>query len=138
EERALRFSDVTFRLADAIGAIEPERLAFRLDGGIRHVLLDEFQDTSPSQWRVLRPLAENVVGTNGGTFFCVGDAKQAIYGWRGGVAEIFDALEGQLPGLEQRSLAESYRSAQPVIDAVNAVFNKLTSHPNLDKLSEPV
>jgi ATP-dependent helicase/nuclease subunit A len=138
EERALRFADVTFRLAEDGARMELERLAFRLDGGVRHLLLDEFQDTSPAQWRVLRPLAETVTKRAGGSFFCVGDAKQAIYGWRGGVAEIFDALDGQLKGLEARELATSHRSAQPVIDAVNAVFQKLAKHQNLDKLDEPV
>ncbi len=138
DERALRFSDVTSRLAGAAQAVGPELMAYRLDGGIRHVLLDEFQDTSPSQWRVLLPLAQGVTRAGSGTFFCVGDAKQAIYGWRGGVAEIFDALDGQLEGLAPRSLAKSYRSSQPVIDAVNGVFQNLTKHPNLDKLAEPV
>jgi ATP-dependent helicase/nuclease subunit A len=138
DEGALRFSDVTLRLAQGTTTVGLERLAYRLDGGIRHVLLDEFQDTSPPQWRVLRPLAESVTSGPGGSFFCVGDAKQAIYGWRGGVAEIFDALEGQLKGLTRRNLDESYRSAQPVIETVNAVFQNLTKHSNLDKLSEPV
>src|SRR5689334_7619427 len=109
-------------------------MAFRLDGGIRHLLLDEFQDTAPPQWRVLRPLAEGVVNGRGGTFFCVGDGKQAIYGWRGGVAEIFDCLEDQLPALAKKELAQSYRSSQPVIDSVNQVFQNLTRHSNLDQL----
>jgi ATP-dependent helicase/nuclease subunit A len=138
QERALRFSDVTFRLAAAAAAVGEEQLAFRLDGNIRHLLLDEFQDTSPVQWRVIRPLAESVTRKAGGSFFCVGDVKQAIYGWRGGVAEIFDALDGQLPGLTKDNLNDSYRSAQPVIDAVNTVFENLTKHPNLDKFTEPV
>jgi ATP-dependent exoDNAse (exonuclease V) beta subunit len=138
EERALRFSDVTLRLADGAAQVELDRLAFRLDGGVRHLLLDEFQDTSPAQWRVLRPLAETVTKRAGSSFFCVGDAKQAIYGWRGGVAEIFDALDGQLKGLNEDSLDESCRSAQPVIDAVNAVFQNLAKHPNLDKLEAPM
>jgi ATP-dependent helicase/nuclease subunit A len=137
EERALRFSDVTFRLANGTAHMEPERLAFRMDGGVRHLLLDEFQDTSPVQWRVLRPLAQRLT-SGGGSFFCVGDAKQAIYGWRGGVAEIFDALDGQLNGLTGDTLAQSYRSSQPVIDSVNAVFQNLTAHTNLDKQTEPV
>jgi ATP-dependent helicase/nuclease subunit A len=138
EERALRFSDVTFRLADAASRIGEDAMAFRLDGGVRHLLLDEFQDTSPPQWRVLRPLAEVAVAGNGGSFFCVGDGKQAIYGWRGGVAEIFDCLESQLAGLSKDELAESYRSSQPVIDAVNQVFQNLPQHPNLDQLAPPV
>jgi ATP-dependent exoDNAse (exonuclease V) beta subunit len=150
EERVLRFGDVTFQLAAAANVATPERLAFRLDGGIRHILLDEFQDTAPSQWRVIRPLATSIVSPSksgegsraarpdAGSFFCVGDVKQAIYGWRGGVAEIFDALGQELTGLTESKLATSRRSAQVVIDAINAVFQNLTRHPDLDKLAEPV
>jgi ATP-dependent exoDNAse (exonuclease V) beta subunit len=137
EERMLRFSDVTQRLALASDVARPEQMAFRLDAGIRHVLLDEFQDTSPMQWRVLRPLAQAVAGGQG-SFFCVGDAKQAIYGWRGGVAAIFGALDGELRGLTHSGLDISYRSSQPVIDAVNQVFQNLTKHPNLDHFTEAV
>lgn len=138
EQRALRFSDVTFRLAEAARAVGPEQMAFRLDGGLAHLLLDEFQDTAPPQWRVLRPLAGHATRREGGSFFCVGDAKQAIYGWRGGEAELFDCLPGELPDLQSAELAASYRSAQPVIDAVNLVFQHLGQHPNLDKLAAPV
>jgi ATP-dependent helicase/nuclease subunit A len=137
QERSLRFDDVAHRLAAAVDVHGPPRLAFRMDGGIRHLLLDEFQDTAPVQWQVLRPLAKGIT-TGGGSFFCVGDAKQAIYGWRGGVAAIFDALDGELTGLTGATLATSYRSAQPVMDAVNQVFQNLGQHPNLDKLAEGV
>ena len=69
-------------------------MAYRLDARVAHLLLDEFQDTSPPQWRVLRPFARQVVdGGRRQSFFCVGDVKQAIYGWRGGVAEIFEAID---------------------------------------------
>jgi ATP-dependent helicase/nuclease subunit A len=138
EQRALRFSDVTFRLAEAAAAMQPQRMAFRMDGGLAHLLLDEFQDTAPPQWRVLRPLATEVTRRSGGSFFCVGDAKQAIYAWRGGEAELFGCLDSELPGLACSELAASYRSAPPVIDAVNTVFQNLGSHPNLDKLAAPV
>ena len=138
DERMLRFSDVTHRLAMATSVAAPHELAFRLDAGLRHVLLDEFQDTAPVQWRVLRPLAQTVSSRPGESFFCVGDAKQAIYGWRGGVAAIFDALDDELKGLTKSELAKSYRSAPQVIDTVNQVFQNLTKHPNLDKLEGPV
>ena len=113
--------------------------AYRLDGRIEHLLLDEFQDTAPVQWRVLQPLAEHVTrGSGRASFFCVGDAKQAIYGWRGGVAELFEAVQSQLPGLQQQQLNTSYRSAPPIIDTVNQVFQSLDKHSNLDRAAPAV
>ncbi len=155
------FSDVARALA---GGREPQpgdqrslgKLAFRMDSRLSHLLLDEFQDTSPLQWSVLRPFAEQVVAkqrpskkkTAQGSlfdqselppsFFCVGDVKQAIYGWRGGDARIFDTLRRQLPNVIPQELALSRRSAQPIIDTVNQVFQKLARHPRLDRLAGPV
>ncbi len=135
--RALRFEDVTRRLANVGQAVDLGSLSFRLDSRIDHLLLDEFQDTSPPQWRVIQPWAQRVTAAAAGTsFFCVGDVKQAIYGWRGGIAEIFDAIDRQLPGLTPQSLNTSFRSSQPVIDAVNHVFARLAEHPNLGR-AEP-
>lgn len=144
QRRAMRFDDITWRLARGLDRALVGPMAFRLDSGLSHLLLDEFQDTSLAQWRVLRPLAEHVTtaaaagSLESRSFFCVGDAKQAIYGWRGGLAEIFDALDVSLTGLSKFELAKSYRSSQPVIDTVNAVFSRLTQHPNLERLAEPV
>ncbi len=118
-------------------AVDLGSLSFRLDARIDHLLLDEFQDTSPQQWRVIQPWAERVTaGADGTSFFCVGDVKQAIYGWRGGIAEIFDAIDRQLPGLTPQSLNTSFRSSPPVIDAVNHIFTHLAEHPNLGR-AEP-
>jgi len=137
--RALRFEDVTRRLAGVGQAVELGSLSFRLDARIDHLLLDEFQDTSPQQWRVIQPWAQRVTRAADGTsFFCVGDVKQAIYGWRGGVAEIFDAIDGQLPGLTPHSLNVSFRSSPPVIDAVNRVFARIPTHPNLGRAENGV
>jgi ATP-dependent exoDNAse (exonuclease V) beta subunit len=102
-------------------------------------LLDEFQDTSLTQWQVMRPFAEQVAsGSPAKSFFCVGDVKQAIYGWRGGIAEIFDALEGHFEGLTREALNHSFRSAKPVIDTVNQIFSGIVKHPHLDDLQEAV
>ncbi|MCO6453747.1 MAG: UvrD-helicase domain-containing protein [Pirellulaceae bacterium] len=142
--RALRFEDVTRRLAAGVGAARVRQfsdvadLAFRLDAHLDHLLLDEFQDTSPQQWQVVRPFARRVTSQPGASFFCVGDVKQAIYGWRGGSAEIFDYLEAELPGLVAEPLNKSYRSSQPVIDTVNAVFRGLDRHPSLDRFESAV
>lgn len=137
--RALRFEDVTRRLANVGRNVDLGSLSFRLDARIDHLLLDEFQDTSPQQWRVIEPWAQRVTRTDGGTsFFCVGDIKQAIYGWRGGVAEIFDAIDRQLPGLKPQSLNVSFRSSPPVIEAVNRVFTRMPEHANLGRAENGV
>ncbi len=133
---ALRFEDVTHYLARRGFSRGVDRLAFRLDGVVEHLLLDEFQDTSLTQWQVVRPFAQQVAAATDGSFFCVGDVKQAIYGWRGGVAEIFDALPNELPDLADGSLDVSYRSARPIIDVVNTAFAGMHRHPDLDR-AEP-
>jgi len=128
----LRFDDITNRLCDRLGTGNLRHLAFRLDGRIESLLLDEFQDTSLRQWQVVRPFAERVTDSESrGTFFCVGDVKQAIYGWRGGMAEIFDDLREQLPGVAEETLDQSRRSSPAVIETVNQVFAQMGRHPNL-------
>jgi ATP-dependent helicase/nuclease subunit A len=102
---------------------------WRLDAQIDHWLLDEFQDTSFGQWCVLRNLIDEVVQDPSGlrTFFYVGDAKQALYGWRGGDSrlfrEIFDHYNRNKPGTIRDVYRErSFRSGPAVIDTVNRVF----------------
>ena len=135
----MRFNDVTRTLARSRGAADGHRMNFRLDSSIRHLLLDEFQDTSPDQWAVLKRLALNITGQkDGSTFFCVGDPKQAIYGWRGGVAEILDAVEDAVADIQPVSLDESRRSAPAVIETVNRVFRHVVDHTNLDDCGVPI
>jgi len=136
--RALRFDDVTRKLASAAVAGQIDQWSYRLDSRLTHLLLDEFQDTSLLQWHVVRPFAEQVFGAEAGSFFCVGDVKQAIYGWRGGVAELFDALEAEWVELEQTSLSRSFRSSPPVIETVNRVFTRLDGAPMLDAFPQAV
>jgi len=123
ERRWLTHDDVTRRLAEAVAQMDLDQIAFRLDSTMQHLLLDEFQDTSLPQWSILEPFARQVTQNKPGrTFFCVGDVKQAIYSWRGGVAEIFDMVETRISGLEKEQLLESRRSSQAIIDTVNRLF----------------
>ncbi|MCM2372016.1 UvrD-helicase domain-containing protein [Aporhodopirellula aestuarii] len=153
-QRAFAFDDISVRLASVFRNLDAATIQNRLDSKIDHLLLDEFQDTAPVQWQVLKVLAQSVVSTpepqgdgaeNGAanvravdprrsqSFFCVGDTKQAIYGWRGGVAEIFDAVDRQVEGIVSRSQDESFRSSHVVLDGVTLAFQNLTRHP----LAEP-
>ncbi len=130
----MRFSDVTRVLARSENAeSDGQRMAFRLDSTIRHLLLDEFQDTSPDQWRILRRLALTLANRAGASsFFCVGDGKQAIYGWRGGESAVLDAVQQSIPEVQAESLDKSQRSSSVVIDTVNRLFQHLTDHQHLD------
>lgn len=133
-QAALRFEDIAFALSQGKAAqiADDERVHFRLDAAIDHLLLDEFQDTSLAQWNVLQPIARRVASSHGDTsFFCVGDTKQAIYGWRGGLAELFDAVQQELPDLQPLPLNTSYRSSPVVIDVVNRTFSRLDRHEEL-------
>lgn len=131
----MRFADATHALSRELFELDGDVLIdafFRLDASVQHLLLDEFQDTSVEQWRVLEPFAEEAT-SQARSFFCVGDQKQAIYGWRGGEARLFQRVR-DLPGLgpaNERRLAESYRSSQVVLDAVNEVFEHLPDNPTL-------
>ncbi|MBB73039.1 MAG: hypothetical protein CMJ75_00855 [Planctomycetaceae bacterium] len=131
QHRGLGFDDVT----RAVGVYANEKnaalVSHRLDSEIHHLLLDEFQDTSPAQWRALQPTARRVTQTTAkGSLFCVGDIKQAIYGWRGGEAEIFDAVARDLPGIQEQTMARSHRSSPTIIETVNRVFSHLRQHPD--------
>ena len=131
----LTFEDVQFLLTRAGGT--PSRAAgddarlyidYRLDSRLDHWLLDEFQDTSDVQWETLRNLVDEVLQDAAGerSFFCVGDVKQAIYGWRGGNPTLFGRLLDRYGRrIEVRPLNTSYRSVAPVLDLVNAVFGEL-------------
>jgi len=132
----MRFSDVTRVLAQSAAA-DGERLNFRLDSALRCLLLDEFQDTSADQWSILRRLTESIVHQGSrGSIFCVGDGKQAIYGWRGGVAEILDAVAKAVPDIQEAPLNQSRRSSPVVIDTVNQVFMNLNRHESLGDLQQ--
>ncbi len=132
EHGGMRFSDVTRVLARSESTGDGRRLGFRLDSVIRHLLLDEFQDTSPDQWKILKRFSMSVAEAKGNTsFFCVGDGKQAIYGWRGGEAQILNAVEASIPDISTESLDLSRRSALPVIETVNRLFQHINKHQDL-------
>jgi ATP-dependent exoDNAse (exonuclease V) beta subunit len=126
----LSFFDIKYHLWNNPGYEQLDDLYFRLDATISHLLLDEFQDTSFAEWRILEPLVEEILSKADGTksFFCVGDVKQAIYGWRGGVAEIFDSICDRWKQLKESPLDTSYRSSQSVMDLVNLVFSGIAQN----------
>ena len=87
-----------------------------LGNNVENLFIDEFQDTSILQWKILLPLiksSENLI--------TVGDEKQSIYGWRGGEKELFANLENIIGG-KTESLNICYRSEKEVLNFVNDFF----------------
>jgi len=128
EDSELSFNDVTSLVYEILHLIkDSEFLYFRLDATIEHMLLDEFQDTSILQYEILRPLIHEITSGEGvfegGSFFFVGDVKQSIYRFRGGVSALFHEVAEQ-NGTEIDKLLTNYRSQKEVVAFVNAVFEK--------------
>ena len=128
-EGIVLFSETPALLTKIIGnAAETAR---RLDSPVQHLLLDEFQDTSDPQWGLLKGFAQQAA-ISPGSVFVVGDAKQAIFGWRGGRAEIFKRLELDIQMMMKRETREkSYRSSEVVLDVVNKVFQDIATNEAL-------
>ncbi len=128
EDSELSFSDVTTLVYEILHRIDDsEFLYFRLDAKIEHMLLDEFQDTSIVQYEILKPLIEEITSGAGifenGSFFFVGDVKQSIYRFRGGVSALFGEVVKQ-NGTQVEKLRVNYRSQKEVIEFVNRTFQE--------------
>ena len=97
---------------------------YRLSEKYKHFLIDEFQDTNSVQWAGIKRFLEESL-SSGGTFFYVGDAKQAIYDFRGGNSSIFYNALNEFPGVGAASvlLDKNYRSHKAIVNFNNSVFS---------------
>ncbi|MBI5784990.1 MAG: UvrD-helicase domain-containing protein [Rhodocyclales bacterium] len=120
------FVEVAGRALQALGSPEaPTDLALSLDYRIRHLLVDEFQDTSPTQVELLQKLTADWHPGDGRSLFLVGDPMQSIYRFRKADVGLFLAAAAQGIGtvpLERLGLYRNNRSCAPVVDWVNATF----------------
>jgi len=124
---ALDFTDIEYRARSLlIDSDHAAYMQYKLDARYRHILLDEFQDTNPLQWQILKSWFDAAVGA-GRTpcIFVVGDPKQSIYRFRGADARLFELARTYLEthfNATHLTQHMSYRNAQPVLDTVNQVF----------------
>ncbi|MGH9476555.1 MAG: UvrD-helicase domain-containing protein [Terriglobales bacterium] len=117
------FTEVTLAACHALqqeGA--PTALAFALDARLRHLLLDEFQDTSAAQFQLVQALVADWQPGDGRTLFAVGDPMQSIYGWRAARVDLFLGAAATLR-LEPLALTANFRSHEPLVTWTNAVFS---------------
>ncbi|MDR1474225.1 MAG: UvrD-helicase domain-containing protein [Endomicrobium sp.] len=103
--------------------IMPE-IYYKLSEKYKHFLIDEFQDTSTVQWAgIKRFIEESLAG--GGSFFFVGDVKQAIYSFRGGKSELFDSITNEFSSaeIEKKYLNQNFRTRKVIVDFNNKIFS---------------
>lgn len=129
----LPISDFNKRIRAAIKDQAVPFIYERMGEQYHHFFIDEFQDTATIQWENLKPLLEEALVSEGfsgqkGSLLLVGDAKQAIYRWRGGSATQFMALckEGQkeIPTAQPKvvQLPKNYRSLPEIVSFNNGFF----------------
>jgi ATP-dependent exoDNAse (exonuclease V) beta subunit len=126
QQREVDFIEIAQRALSALGeSDEPSSLQLRLDYRISHLLVDEFQDTSPAQIQLLEKLTLGWQQNDGRTLFVVGDPMQSIYRFRKADVGLFlQARESGIGGihLESLRLNRNNRSHPEVVDWINATF----------------
>jgi ATP-dependent exoDNAse (exonuclease V) beta subunit len=123
-----------FALGDA--EENPTDLALKLDYRIKHLLVDEFQDTSPTQIKLIEHLTQGWIDGDGRTLFLVGDPMQSIYRFRKANVGLFLRVAQKGIGalsLNRLKLWRNNRSHAPVIEWVNDTFKKV--FPDEDSVS---
>jgi ATP-dependent helicase/nuclease subunit A len=143
----LDYNDLITRTNNLLAASEAAQwVAWKLDNGIQHLLIDEAQDTSPAQWKLLRRLVDEFFDGEGAsphrastatslprTMFAVGDFKQSIYSFQGADPLVMNKNRSELSGRAKAIQADfrdvplsvSFRSASPILDLVNKTIPDL-------------
>ncbi|MFY7843378.1 MAG: ATP-dependent helicase [Rhabdochlamydiaceae bacterium] len=116
QSQALDFDDLLY-LSLELFQLHPDVLA-TFQSRFSFILIDEYQDTNPAQYRLIRSLA----GLHGNVF-AVGDPDQSIYSWRGANIENILNFEKDYPGAKTIALEQNYRSRNLILKAANALIN---------------
>ncbi|HUV42775.1 MAG TPA: UvrD-helicase domain-containing protein [Patescibacteria group bacterium] len=125
EYQALDFDDLLFETVRLFQKEKP--VLQKYQNQFQYLLIDEYQDTNQAQYILTKLLA------NKWRNLCaVGDAAQAIYGWRGANYRNLMSLKKDFPDLTIINLEQNYRSTQNILQAANGVIRKNTKHPILN------
>ncbi|MCC2097474.1 MAG: double-strand break repair helicase AddA [Hyphomicrobiales bacterium] len=131
----LDFDDLINRAATLLSRFDTSWILYKLDAGIDHVLVDEAQDTSPVQWKILTRLTEDFFSGDSArhgrrTIFAVGDEKQSIFSFQGAAPHEFghnrkafgDKARSAHLKFEDVELKVSFRSSQTILKTVDDIF----------------
>lgn len=131
------FTEIALRALTALGdPAQPSELLLRLDHQLRHLLVDEFQDTSNLQIELLRRLTAGWTPGDGRSLFLVGDPMQSIYRFRHANVGLFLGVRRDGLGpltLDPLNLRLNFRSQRGIVEWVNRVFGRLLpEHDDID------
>ncbi|GAA7570529.1 RecB-like helicase [Helicobacter pylori] len=118
--------DKVHALLNGYEELPAEFFYFRLDSRIAHILIDEFQDTSLNDYKILAPFIDEIKAGIGQakwhrSVFFVGDVKQSIYGFRGSFSSLFESVSKDF---YHDNLPFNHRSSPLIINYVNTIFKK--------------
>ncbi len=118
--------DKVHALLNGYEEMPAEFFYFRLDSRIVHILIDEFQDTSLNDYKILAPFIDEIKAGIGQakwhrSVFFVGDVKQSIYGFRGSFSSLFESVSKDF---YHDNLEFNHRSSPLIINYVNTIFKK--------------
>ncbi|WP_121049090.1 RecB-like helicase [Helicobacter pylori] len=118
--------DKVHALLNGYEEMPAEFFYFRLDSKIAHILIDEFQDTSLNDYKILAPFIDEIKAGIGQakwhrSVFFVGDVKQSIYGFRGSFSSLFESVAKDF---YHDNLEFNHRSSPLIINYVNTIFKK--------------
>ena len=129
ERGRVDFAELSIRASSALGQVDaPDDLALALGQRIQHFLVDEFQDTSYTQFELIQKLTAGWEPGDGRTLFLVGDPMQSIYRFRQADVSLF--LRARLEGigaihLEPLTLSVNFRSLPGIVEWVNQTFQSI-------------
>jgi len=134
ERGRVDFAELSIRASAALGRLEePEDLALALGSSIRHMLVDEFQDTSYTQYELIQKLTNGWEPGDGRTLFLVGDPMQSIYRFRQADVSLFLKARSEGMGairLEPLNLTVNFRSQPGIVEWVNRIFAAILQGPD--------
>lgn len=125
EVKKYTFNDLIYKALAIFNNPELKHFAlFKFGSKFKHIIIDEAQDTNNEQWQIINCLTEEIRSTqmSDGSLCIVGDPKQTIYGFQGSEEKIMESIFLQYQRfLEQKYLAKSYRTTQPILDVINNI-----------------
>lgn len=149
----LDYDDLIHRAGQLLESTEQAAwVLFKLDGGIDHLLVDEAQDTSPTQWQLVSRLAEEFFSGESSrseihrTLFVVGDEKQSIYSFQGADPTAFEEMhhhfeqriQAAKKGWQRVPLIRSFRSTEAVLKVVDDVFSRDSARKGVADSAAPI